>query len=124
MTTPVVARTWGQEGQETRRISAFTSSKYDLVRAGQLAAALVNSINDFEILCYCWLVQVFISAILAGAEGFEPPKAVLETAGLPLAYAPSLITAKPRRMPYAFTLAKPFQPNRKRGEFSLTRGSA
>ena len=25
---------------------------------------------------------------LAGAEGFEPPKAVLETAGLPLAYAP------------------------------------
>jgi hypothetical protein len=26
---------------------------------------------------------------LAGAEGFEPPKAVLETAGLPLAYAPS-----------------------------------
>src|SRR3954470_14202408 len=26
---------------------------------------------------------------LAGAEGFEPPKAVLETAGLPLAYAPT-----------------------------------
>lgn len=26
---------------------------------------------------------------LAGAEGLEPPKAVLETAGLPLAYAPS-----------------------------------
>jgi uncharacterized membrane protein (DUF441 family) len=26
---------------------------------------------------------------MAGAEGFEPPKAVLETAGLPLAYAPS-----------------------------------
>jgi hypothetical protein len=26
--------------------------------------------------------------LLAGAEGFEPPKAVLETAGLPLAYAP------------------------------------
>jgi hypothetical protein len=25
---------------------------------------------------------------MAGAEGFEPPKAVLETAGLPLAYAP------------------------------------
>ncbi len=27
---------------------------------------------------------------MAGAEGFEPPKAVLETAGLPLAYAPIL----------------------------------
>src|SRR5260370_15728235 len=27
--------------------------------------------------------------ILAGAEGFEPPKAVLETARLPLAYAPT-----------------------------------
>jgi hypothetical protein len=27
---------------------------------------------------------------MAGAEGFEPPKAVLETAGLPLAYAPNL----------------------------------
>ena len=26
---------------------------------------------------------------MAGAEGFEPPKAVLETAGLPLAYAPT-----------------------------------
>ena len=26
---------------------------------------------------------------VAGAEGLEPPKAVLETAGLPLAYAPS-----------------------------------
>jgi hypothetical protein len=26
---------------------------------------------------------------MAGAEGFEPPKAVLETAGLPLAYAPN-----------------------------------
>ncbi len=29
---------------------------------------------------------------MAGAEGFEPPKAVLETAGLPLAYAPPLLT--------------------------------
>ncbi len=29
------------------------------------------------------------SGNLAGAEGFEPPKAVLETAGLPLAYAPN-----------------------------------
>ncbi len=29
---------------------------------------------------------------MAGAEGFEPPKAVLETAGLPLAYAPSDLT--------------------------------
>jgi hypothetical protein len=29
---------------------------------------------------------------LAGAEGFEPPKAVLETAGLPLAYAPNYPT--------------------------------
>jgi hypothetical protein len=29
---------------------------------------------------------------LAGAEGFEPPKAVLETAGLPLAYAPTAAT--------------------------------
>ncbi len=28
------------------------------------------------------------SSEMAGAEGFEPPKAVLETAGLPLAYAP------------------------------------
>ena len=27
---------------------------------------------------------------MAGAEGFEPPKAVLETAGLPLAYAPRI----------------------------------
>jgi hypothetical protein len=36
---------------------------------------------------------------LAGAEGFEPPKAVLETAGLPLAYAPS-----PVRSEYQFTL--------------------
>jgi hypothetical protein len=37
--------------------------------------------------------------ILAGAEGFEPPKAVLETAGLPLAYAPS-----PAKSVYQFTL--------------------
>jgi hypothetical protein len=28
---------------------------------------------------------------LAGAEGLEPPKAVLETAGLPLAYAPAIV---------------------------------
>jgi hypothetical protein len=26
---------------------------------------------------------------MAGAEGFEPPKEVLETSGLPLAYAPT-----------------------------------
>ncbi len=31
---------------------------------------------------------------MAGAEGFEPPKAVLETAGLPLAYAPTRAASK------------------------------
>ena len=33
---------------------------------------------------------------MAGAEGFEPPKAVLETAGLPLAYAPNKFLADQR----------------------------
>src|SRR5271170_5496036 len=32
---------------------------------------------------------------MAGAEGFEPPKAVLETAGLPLAYAPTRAASTP-----------------------------
>src|SRR5258708_29333679 len=46
----------------------------------------------------CICVAIFATyflwlRLLAGAEGFEPPKAVLETAGLPLAYAPK--TAKP-----------------------------
>ena len=39
---------------------------------------------------------------LAGAEGFEPPKAVLETAGLPLAYAPNFFvrpSLRPARLP-------------------------
>ncbi len=36
--------------------------------------------------------------ILAGAEGFEPPKAVLETAGLPLAYAPVSCSPKPNKI--------------------------
>jgi hypothetical protein len=32
---------------------------------------------------------------MAGAEGLEPPKAVLETAGLPLAYAPTRAASLP-----------------------------
>src|ERR1700693_1464308 len=38
--------------------------------------------------CICVAIFCFLTSLLAGAEGFEPPKAVLETAGLPLAYAP------------------------------------
>jgi hypothetical protein len=40
----VVARTCFQLGQDTRRISARTSSMYDLVCCGQLTA-LLNSIE-------------------------------------------------------------------------------
>ena len=54
------------------------SSIYDFVRCGH-PTALLNSI------------ELQSKKALAGAEGFEPPKAVLETAGLPLAYAPVLI---------------------------------
>src|SRR5579883_3648982 len=77
ITTPVVARTDFQLGHVTRFISVRRSSMYDRVFCGQLTA-LLNSI----------LIHPMKRRILAGAEGFEPPKAVLETAGLPLAYAP------------------------------------
>ena len=43
---------------------------------------------DFLVTAWRLLDHVRTECALAGAEGFEPPKAVLETAGLPLAYAP------------------------------------
>src|SRR5581483_321961 len=91
ITTSVVACTCFQFGQETGFISPSSSSMYDLVCWGQ-PPALVISIQD---LLDCPPVLVLTGAqplrawVLAGAEGFEPPLAVLETAGLPLNLCPS-----------------------------------
>ena len=38
-------------------------------------------------------------SIMAGAEGFEPPKTVLETAGLPLSLRPCIATSRGCRRP-------------------------
>src|SRR5947209_446528 len=77
ITTPVVARTCGHVGQETRRISPFTSSRYDLVCSGQLAA-FVNSIvlmRPNQLCCGCHpRVRGFVFEALGRGRGIRTPK--------------------------------------------------
>jgi hypothetical protein len=47
---------------------------------------------------------------MAGAEGFEPPKAVLETAGLPLAYAPTRAASTISLLDFSLLLNFPVCP--------------
>jgi hypothetical protein len=47
---------------------------------------------------------------MAGAEGFEPPKAVLETAGLPLAYAPTRTASTISLLDFSLLLNFPVCP--------------
>ena len=88
----------GQVGQETRRISVLTSSK---IRPGLFRpiAYFAQFHTLFKILMKCKPTIAGhkggkLEFAWQGAEGFEPPKAVLETAGLPLAYAP-IVNATP-----------------------------
>src|ERR1041384_3843562 len=83
MTTSVVDSTCLRLGQVTRRISSFSSLKYSFTAFGQV---LIFSI-DVSMIAF----PASRWAEMAGAEGFEPPLAVLETAGLPLNLRPSTI---------------------------------
>src|SRR5580658_6462771 len=130
MTTPVVARTCGQDGHVTRFISACNSSTYVLVSCGHFANSiefLPTSPNDqysfrgfdlehLEPTGSCRGSPAGVITIhrasLAGAEGFEPPLAVLETAGLavkPMPLRSSFLTQPTRnqKLSAASTGARP-----------------
>src|SRR5262249_12765542 len=81
MTTAVVLSTCFRFGQVTRRISSFNSLKYSFVLSAQTLTSAIN------VPC-AYLDPQLVCGWLAGAEGFEPPLAVLETAGLPLNLRP------------------------------------
>src|ERR1700733_14789680 len=130
MTTPVVARTCGQDGHVTRFISACNSSTYVFVASGHFTNSigflptLPNDQYSFRVSTWnTWSptgscldspagVITTHRASLAGAEGFEPPLAVLETAGLavkPMPLRSSFLTQPTRNQKpsAASTAARP-----------------
>ena len=76
ITTAVVARTCFQAGQVTRRISALTSSMYDLVCCGQLKAFVISiaiKLNFFVHPECCRLCSTQQARALGRGRGIRTP---------------------------------------------------